>query len=143
QGEPDRTAGSAGADLHDRLGGDSCQPGPESGGESGDIGVVTGRAPLPVDDDGVDRVDAPGHRVDVVDEVADPPLERMGDVAAVEAEAQRRAQQLVRLRRGAPRVGDVDGAVDRGDGMGYTFALVHSRGGGGGDAVADESEEEG
>src|SRR5699024_5987618 len=35
QGAPDRTAGSAGADLHDRPGGDSCQPGPESGGESG------------------------------------------------------------------------------------------------------------
>src|SRR5699024_11591112 len=129
--------------LHDRLGGDSCQPGPESGGESGDIGVVTGRAPLPGDDDGVDRVDAPGHRVDVVEEVYDPLFERMGDVETVEAEADRRGQQLVQLRPGRPRFGDVDGAVDRGDGTGCTFDLVHSRGAGGGDAVADESEEEG
>src|SRR5699024_7170705 len=80
QGEPDRTAGSAGPDLHDRLGGGACQPGPESGGEPGDIGVVAGRAPLPVDDNGVDRIDAPGHRVDVVEEVDDLLLERVGDV---------------------------------------------------------------
>src|SRR5699024_5367757 len=72
-----------------------------------------------------------------------PLFERMGDVETVEAEADRRVQQLVQLRPGQPRFGDVDGAVDRGDGMGCTFDLVHSRGAGGGDAVADESEEEG
>src|SRR5699024_9513284 len=117
QGEPDRTAGSAGPDLHDRLGGGACQPGPDSGGEPGDIGVVAGHAPLPVDDDGVDRIDAPGHRVDVVEEVDDLLLERVGDVETVEAEADRRVQQLFQRRPGQPRFGDVDGAVDRGDGM--------------------------
>src|SRR5699024_3624160 len=98
QGEPDRTAGSAGADLHNRLGGGSCQSGSEPGGESGDIGVVTGRAPLPVDDDGVDRIDASGHRVDVVEEVDDLLFERVGDVETVEAETDRRVQQLVQRR---------------------------------------------
>src|SRR5699024_965076 len=100
-------------------------------------------APLPVDDDGVDRVDAPGHRVDVVEEVDDPLFERVGDVETVEAEADRRVQQLVQLRPGQPRFGDVAGAVERGDGMGCTFDLVRSRGAGGEDALAEESEEEG
>ena len=143
EGEPDRPAGSARTDLHDRLGVGAVQTGTESGGETRDVGVVPGCAALLIDDDGVDRTDARRDRIDGIEETDDLLLERVGDVEPVEPESDRRSEQFVKRGARKSTFGDVDGAVDRGDGVGGAFVLMHPWGAGGGDAFADEAEEEG
>lgn len=89
----DGGAGAARAELHHALQRHVGQAAGEGGGEAGDVRVVAD-GPAVLEDDGVDRAERLGLRIERVQVLDDVPLARVGDVEPVESEQPGRAQQL-------------------------------------------------
>ena len=106
----------------------SGSPVVERPAEAGDVGVVADRRAVLADQHGVEGADRRHVAADLVDQRHHRLLDRMGDVEPVEAELDRRVEQLAEVVLREPFVGEVDGLVDVAKALPLRLPLVQLRG---------------